>query len=106
MTSQELDAIEARCKAATPGEWICHLGQPDDMPESTCRCRSHRRPRALGRGTAVAGLVESAEWFHYDDVKTCPWCGASEVREFYGIDRAARIHESDCPAFTPDGDVR
>jgi hypothetical protein len=35
-----LDAIEAKAALATPGPWICHLGQPDDMPEKTCRCRS------------------------------------------------------------------
>lgn len=24
----------------TPGPWVCHLGQSDDMPDTTCRCRS------------------------------------------------------------------
>lgn len=38
MSPTELAAIAARAEAASPGPWVCHLGQPDDMPANTCRC--------------------------------------------------------------------
>jgi hypothetical protein len=127
MTDDELKAIEARtnAKLAAAG-WTRHRYMPERHWQHNCPTRAGTStgtrdgeacdlcradppsdvPALVAEVRRLRGLIKSAEWFHYDDVKMCPWCGASEVRELYGIDRAARLHESDCPVFTPDGDVR
>ena len=54
MTDTELDAIEARCNAATPGPWSIHTGCSITIPKSDAealiaevRCRgADRRGRA------------------------------------------------------------
>ncbi len=45
-------------------------------------------------------VIKVDEWDALDgDQACCPWCGAFR-------DVQLRLHHEDCPAFTPEGEVR
>lgn len=52
----------------------------------------------------LRALIKAAEWADdYRDLSACPWCQAS--RETGGV-KPNSTHAADCPAFTPEGEVR
>jgi hypothetical protein len=91
MSEAELKEIEA------------DLGHWSTMPgESTIRALAAEVRR-------LRGLVKSAKWAGYAEVLggdegVCPWCCVLMVDGAPGLPPGT--HAPDCPAFTPDGEVK
>ena len=47
----------------------------------------------------LRALVDGAEFGGQYNLGRCPWCGAQAERD-------NETHRDDCPAFTPEGEVR
>ena len=119
MTLQELEEIRKRCDAATEGPWEqedCrenHIATATGMDiahapkQINAQFIAHARtdvPALLAEVERLRGLIKAAELTSRPcPVRGvafgCPWCGLR-----CGRDRM--IHASDCPAFTPEGEVK
>lgn len=115
---EELDAIEARVKAATEGPWTAvihpvgfrHLeanGQAisdtaaHPMADADILFCAHARqdvPALVAEVRRLQGLVKQAEWFRDSDYgNVCPWCDAISSHP---------NHSPTCVAFAGPGKLR
>lgn len=131
MDEKQLLEIEARANAATPGPW-----EQDEESNDALSIKSHGCVTAMVFGNAFLGeeaqgqnahfiahsrtdipnliaeirrlqqdnarlrkIIKGAEWYFepYTQHEECPWCV---------IDRNEEDHRDDCPAFTPEGEVK
>lgn len=89
MRESELAAIEARANAANISFAIAAR---TDVPALVAEVR---RLRGLIRRVEYRGSSGSAYWY-----RACSWCSATSS------DGRDPPHDDDCPAFTPEGEVK
>lgn len=122
MTDDELKRLEALCEAATPGPWetdgvvyvlgpteplanggTTQKGIADSYEESDADFIAAARvamPAAIAEIRRLRGLLKDAECGTEDK---CAWCGAMRIDMLPDL---SKPHTDDCPAFTPDGEVK
>jgi len=106
MTEQELQAIEARERAATPGPWngvgkgfetyiearnstVVTSAYIDDEDVAFVVHARSDVPALLAEVRRLQGLIKQAEWKRGQFGDLCPWCFGLEVNG----------HKAACPAF-------
>lgn len=97
MTEAELKAIRVYGAEGTP----------------TCYVDAYDGGRLLAEVKRLRGLVKDAQARGCNcgmdtELEGCPWCFGEPRRDSSGYvsDPGVIAHTDDCPAFTPEGDVR